>query len=234
MIFLDLATGWFEICELPQSNPNSATASNIFNNVWLSRYPRPRKVIYDNGNEFKKDFLPLLEDFSIRPTPTTIENPQANAVLERIHQVLGNMLRTKELQQYNFNMDDPWTDILSHISWAIRSLYHTTLRATPGQLVFGRDMLLNIKFVANWNLINETKQRQVNRDNERENKSRIDHDFTVGEKVLVTSTRLQAKLNTPTRGPYNIIQTYTNGTVRIQNGIVTERINIRRLIPYTE
>ena len=43
----------------------------------------------DNGNEFKRDFLPLLRDFSIKPTPTTIKNPQANAILERVHQVLG-------------------------------------------------------------------------------------------------------------------------------------------------
>ena len=90
-----MITGWFEICELPQSNPNSDTASNIFNNFCLSQYPIPRKAIFDIGNEFKKYFLPLLEDLSIIPTHTTIENPQANAVLERIHQVIGNMVRTK-------------------------------------------------------------------------------------------------------------------------------------------
>ena len=125
-------------------------------------------------------------------------------------------------------MDDPRTDILAHVSWAIRSLYHSTLQATPDQLVFGQDMLLNIHFVAKWNIINEQKQRHM--DNERENKSRIEHNYSVGDKVLVTSTKLQPKLHTPTRGPNRIIQTYTNDTVRIQNGIVTEQINIRRLI----
>jgi hypothetical protein len=33
---------------------------------------------------------------------------------------------------------------------AIRSTYHTTLQATPCQLVFGRDMIYNIAFRANW------------------------------------------------------------------------------------
>jgi hypothetical protein len=33
---------------------------------------------------------------------------------------------------------------------AIRSTYHTTLQATPCQLVFGRDMIHNIAFRANW------------------------------------------------------------------------------------
>ena len=35
-------------------------------------------------------------------------------------------------------------------------------------------------------------------------------------------------------GPYQITHTYTNGTVRIQRGVVNERVNIRRLTPYTE
>ena len=35
-------------------------------------------------------------------------------------------------------------------------------------------------------------------------------------------------------GPYEIIQVYTNGTVRIQWNKMTERLNIRRIIPYFE
>lgn len=96
MTFVDPATGWFEITEIPDKI--SAIISQIFNSTWLARYPRPRNVIFDNGNEFKKDFLPLLRDFSIKPIPTTIKNPQANAILERVHQVLGDMLCTKNLQ----------------------------------------------------------------------------------------------------------------------------------------
>ena len=68
------------------------------------------EFVFDNGNEFKKDFLPLLKDFAIKPTPTTIKNPQANAILERVHQVLGDMLRTKNLQEYNFDKTDWFID----------------------------------------------------------------------------------------------------------------------------
>ena len=57
MTFVDPATGWFEITEIPEKS--SARISHIFNSTWLARYPWPRKVIFDNGNEFKKDFLPL-------------------------------------------------------------------------------------------------------------------------------------------------------------------------------
>ena len=73
MAFVDPATDCFEIAEIPDKT--RARISQIFNNTWLSCYPRPRKVIFDNGNEFKRNFLPLFTDSSIKPTPTTIMNP---------------------------------------------------------------------------------------------------------------------------------------------------------------
>ena len=76
--------------------------------------------------------------------------------------------------------------------------------------------------------------RERERERERENSLRVDHDYHIGDKVLVTDNDIHRKLNCPTKGPYNIIQVYTNGTVRVQKGAVTERINIRRCTLYTE
>jgi hypothetical protein len=45
---------------------------------------------------------------------------------------------------------DPWGPFLSSAAYAIHSTFHTTLKATPGQLVFGRDMVLPIKCMADW------------------------------------------------------------------------------------
>ena len=58
MTFIDPATGWFEIVEV--HNRTSAHMSHLLNAVWLSRYPRPDKNIFDNGPEFKKDFVIFL------------------------------------------------------------------------------------------------------------------------------------------------------------------------------
>ena len=51
------------------------------NNSLLSRCPTPRKLIFDNGNEYKKDSLLLHKDFSIEHTSTIIKNPQTNSIL---------------------------------------------------------------------------------------------------------------------------------------------------------
>ena len=232
MTFIDPATGWFEIVEVPTIDQTSARISKLFDEVWLSRYPRPRKVLFDNGSEFKKDFQPLLKDFAIKATCTSIKNPQANAILERIHQVVGSMLKTKDLVNVVFDVVDPWSDIIASIAFAVRCSHHSTLNATPGQLVFGRDMLLDIAYVPNYQNAWRRKQKRINYDNIRENSKRVSHDYQVGEHVYILRDGNYRKLEGDKLGPYPITAVFTNGTVRIQKGIVNERINIRRLTPH--
>ena len=52
MTFIDPATSWIEIAEI--TDKMSTTMSLLLDRVWLSRYPRPDKIIFDNGTEFKK------------------------------------------------------------------------------------------------------------------------------------------------------------------------------------
>ena len=54
MTFIDPATGWFEIAEVPEEDNNAARISRPFDQVCLSCYHHPRKVLYDNGYEFKR------------------------------------------------------------------------------------------------------------------------------------------------------------------------------------
>ena len=165
MTMLDPATGWFEIVEVPNYimvdvknkmdhqqliDKSSARISRLFDQTWLSQYPRPRKVIFDNGSEFKKDFVPLLEDWSIKPTCTTIKTPQSNSPVEIIHQVLRHMFVTKNLHEQVFDYIDLFASILASVAWAIRASYNNATDNTPAQLVFGRDMMFNIKSLVNW------------------------------------------------------------------------------------
>ena len=65
------------------------------------------------------------EDYGVKRKPITTRNPQANAILERIHQTIGNMIRTVQVQ--NSTDKDPWAGVLSAIAFATRATYHTTL-----------------------------------------------------------------------------------------------------------
>jgi transposase InsO family protein len=217
-----------------QIDKSSARISLIFDKEWLSRYPRPKEVIFDNGSEFKKDFLPLLQDFKIKPKCTTVENPQANGAVERIHQVVRDMIVTKDLNEVVFDLIDPWGPILSSVAYAIRASYHSTLAATPAQLVFGRDMIFNIRMIADWKSITERKRTQILKDNKRENSKRIEHIYAIGDKVYVNSYGVKRKLGETKKGPFEVTEVSTNGTVRVQMDKVNRRLNIRRLEPHFE
>jgi hypothetical protein len=59
------------------------------------RYPWPQCCVHDPGTEFTgPGFQTLLQNCHIRDECTTAKNPQSNAVCERMHQTVGNILRT--------------------------------------------------------------------------------------------------------------------------------------------
>jgi hypothetical protein len=72
----------------------------LVNKTWLCRNPRYCYFIYDNGSEFKLHFETLCNS-CIQRKPTTIKNPKANAICERVHQILGTMMRTSEIDMAN-------------------------------------------------------------------------------------------------------------------------------------
>jgi hypothetical protein len=114
LTMIDPTSSWFEIAELPvveqlrQQTVNgkdllkadeifdktSERIAKLVNKTWLCRYPRCCHLIYDNGSEFKLHFEYLCESYSIKRKPTMVKNPRVNGILERVHQILGQMLRT--------------------------------------------------------------------------------------------------------------------------------------------
>jgi hypothetical protein len=79
------------------------------------------------------------------------------------------MLCTAELDMANSVTPDEVNVFLDNAAWAICSTYHTVLKASPGAVIFGRDMLFDIPFVADWRKIGEQRQSLTNRGNQQEN-----------------------------------------------------------------
>ena len=195
---IDPATGWFEIVEIPTYELDEVMACNdeytyksfsrvsqFFNNTWLCIYPRPQKFVFDNGYDLKRDFTPFIKDFNIKPVLIPVKNHQANAPVERVHQVILNILVTKDIDNKVFDHIYIWGETLAYISWPIRTSYHRTIMATPFQYVFGRDMLFKLTPVVDWRVVTAARQRQVDIDNDRENARRATHDYTIGDRVYL-------------------------------------------------
>ncbi len=181
-------------------------------------------------------FETLCKSYGIKRKPTRIKNPQANAICEHIHQVLGTMMRTSEIDMAESVEPADIDTFIDNAAWAICSSHHTVLKASPGAAIFGRDMLFNIPFIADWKQIGEFRQCTTDRSNERENKTRVDFDYKVGDKILIRkdSTILCKAESIWKKEPWTITTVHTNGTIRIQCGTKSERINIQRVTPFSE
>jgi hypothetical protein len=117
LTMIDPSFSWFKIVELPVVeqlhrqtvngkelliadeifDKTSERIAKLVNKIWMCRYSRCHHLIYHNGSKFKLHFEYLCESYGITRKPTTVKNPQANGILEHVHQVLGQMLRTAEL-----------------------------------------------------------------------------------------------------------------------------------------
>jgi len=233
---IDPATGWFEIVEVPSKS--SDEIANIFEMTWLNRYPWPAQVVMDRGREFMGDVIHLLKnEYNIARKPITTRNPQANAMVERAHQTLHNMIRTHQLKGKSDLPNGTWDGLLSAVGFAMRATIHTTTKATPAQLVFNRDAIQNVRFEADWQFIKERKEKIIRQNNKRENAKRVAHVYKVDDKVVVEQDPNRKHGENRYKGPFTVTRVYDNGTVRLRQrtqrgGAVFQTWNIRKVFPY--
>ena len=63
--------------------------------------------MFDRGTEFMAEFAKMCQnDYGLKSEPITTRNPNSNAIIERIHQTIGNIIRTFDVS--NIVNNDPW------------------------------------------------------------------------------------------------------------------------------
>jgi hypothetical protein len=145
------------------------------------------------------------------------------------------MLRTAELDMAETVTPDDANVFLDNAARVICSTYHTVLKASPGTAIFGGDMLFNIPFIANWNKIVDYRQCQTDLNMARKNSKQVDYDYKVSYEVLLTEEGILRKAESPySKKQWTITTIHTNGAIRIQCRTKLERLNIRRVTPFTE
>jgi hypothetical protein len=113
--------------------------------------------------------------------------------------------------------------------------YHTVLKASSGAAIFGQDMLFDIPFIADWKQIGDYRQHQTDHSNKHENDKPVDYDYKVGDKILIQKDGILRKAESIwKKEPWTIKTVHTNGTIRSQCRTKSERINIRRVTPFSE
>ena len=217
MKIIEPATDWFETIKVPTFELEEVTGGNddfvdksstridqLLHNRWIIRHSLPRKLIFGKGSEFKRDFTPFLKDFDIKPFLATIKNSQANAMVERMHQVILNIIVTNDLANRVFDYINKWGENLAYVAWVIRASYHRTIQFTPGQSVFGKSIIFNLTSVIDWKVTTAGKHRQVEIDNVKKNARPVTHDCTVGDIVNVEISVIYHKLYEKKQKQYRI------------------------------
>jgi hypothetical protein len=96
-------------------------------------------------------------------------------------------------------------------------------------------MLFDIPYLADWHKIGEYRQKLTDKNTLRENKKRVDYDYKVNEKVLIAKDGILRKTESRyDNDPWTIVSVHTNGTIMVQRGNKSQRINIRRVTPFFE
>ena len=189
---------------------------HLLETQWLTRYPWPTEIVMDRGKEFAKEVQACIKDeYGIRKKLITTRNPQANSIVERVHQVIHNMIRTFSVTDKNSDaVQHGWGGIMSPVRRGVNATVHSTTRATPiTQLVFGRDAILNIGFQADWEFIKTRKQKRILDNNQREKKRRKDHTYTIGDKVMIHLNPNRKHGSDRWSGPHTVTRVNDNGTL---------------------
>ena len=93
---MDTCSNILELKQATQQNPTGQESVQVFEDTWLSWYPKPVRLIYDQGKEYANIwFTSFLISQGIKGVPCTVKNPQSNAILERVHDVIKTSLRTE-------------------------------------------------------------------------------------------------------------------------------------------
>ncbi|GMF53297.1 unnamed protein product [Phytophthora fragariaefolia] len=136
-------------------------------------------------------------------------------------------MRTKDIQTQG-----DWADFLNNTMFTMRTANHSMLKASPAQLAFGRDMLVDVAHTTDWTAEHRRKVEQVRAHNERENQGRAKWTYRPGDHVLLhRDAGIQGKMQPLFDGPFEVIAVQEHGTLTLDKGRYLEKVHIRRVRP---
>ena len=153
---IDACTGWTELATI--TSASSAKVAKAVEKHWFFSKPRPKTCGHDNGPEFTGyELHELLAKYNCVSMPTTIKNPQANAVVERMHLTFANNVRTKVFDIDTWEQDTD--NLVQSCAYALRSTVPSNSHYAPGTLVFGMDMIFRQKIIVDWEELKKLRKK---------------------------------------------------------------------------
>ena len=95
-----------------------------------------------------------MRTLGITAKPTTVKNPQANAIVKQLHKTMADVYVLRVMLYINrpenklatTNMID---NNLATVVHTPRCTVNHTMRTSPGSMMFNRDTMVNVPFISN-------------------------------------------------------------------------------------
>ena len=181
---------------VPVKNHRAATVSRCLYESVVAYFGAPRSILSDRGTEFTSIIWETLSQMlGAKIKLTAPYYPQGNAVIERSHRTLNNMLRTMLLEKERRE----WSSLVPSIMLYMNSMIQEKTGVSAGEILFGRNPNLpsDISFTPATSLSDDKEGyvKQLKRDLQdiRQKLGRVlgqepnqsSNPFAVGEKVII-------------------------------------------------
>ena len=142
--------------------------------------------------------------------PTTIKNPQANAVIKRMHLTFAKNIRTNVFEMDTWEQD---TDNLVHnCVYVLRPTISSNSKYVPGTLPFEMDMIFRQKIIVDWEELKQLRKKQHIANNIKKNRLRREHNYKVGDLVLIIMKSYERnkkpKISKFAEGSYKVLKVF--------------------------
>ena len=125
---------------VPSSNHTANTVSEALLRHVIPYFGTPRRLLYDRGREFISDiWTKLLRSLGIQRVLTSPYHPEGNAINERSHRTLNNMLRAHLLEG---SSSKAWVDKVPGIMLTLNAMPHEPHGFSASMIATGREATL--------------------------------------------------------------------------------------------
>ncbi|GKU92878.1 hypothetical protein SLEP1_g6546 [Rubroshorea leprosula] len=139
VVAVDYFTKWIE------AKPLSTTTERkikefLFNSV-LCRFGIPKRIIADNGPQFRAAALrSFCDDYGIELALTSVYTPQSNGQAESANKIVLRGLKTRVLAAHS-----NWVNKLNKVLWSCRTTPSSATGETPFSLAYGAEAVIPVE-----------------------------------------------------------------------------------------
>ncbi|GKV42478.1 hypothetical protein SLEP1_g49874 [Rubroshorea leprosula] len=139
VVAVDYFTKWIEA--KPLSTTTERKIEEFMFNSILCRFGIPKRIIADNGPQFRAAALrSFCNDYGIELALTSVYTPQSNGQAESVNKIILQGLKTRVLAAHT-----NWVDELNKVLWSCRTTPSSATGETPFSMAYGAEAVIPVE-----------------------------------------------------------------------------------------